>query len=90
MYGLGTLTDGNYQVVTDPVTGAVRVVTSTPITTETVYASGAPSVYTDASGVPLPAQTQSLSQWLNQNSTTVAVGAVALLAFIVIVKAGGR
>ena len=88
-YGLGTLTDQNYQVVTDPVTGQVKVVTSAPITTETVSSSGQ-SVYTDSSGnvIFAPSTSGSLTDWLNQNSTMVMLGAGAFLALILIAKAG--
>ena len=71
-------------VVTDPTTGVSRVVTSAPITTETVSTSGQ-SVYTDASGnvVFAPAVAWSLTDWLNTNSTMVAVGAgVVVLMFL--------
>ena len=70
----GTMVDGVY-------------VMDTPITTETVYASGAPSVFTDSSGVPLPVQSQSLTQWLNANSTMVMVGAALLVGLVFVGKA---
>lgn len=77
-------------VVTDPVTGQVKVVTSAPVTTETVSSSGQ-SVYTDSSGnvVFAPSSSgSSVTDWLNQNSTMVAVGAAAFVALLLFAKAG--
>ena len=78
-YGLRGFGD---TVVTDPVTGQVSVVTSAPITTDTVSSSGQ-NVYTTSSGAAV-AVDSSLTSWLNNNSTLaigLAVGAVVLLMF---------
>jgi hypothetical protein len=62
-------------------------VMSTPITTDTVSASGQ-NVYQDASGTVIGTGSGSITDWLNQNSTMVMVGAGALLALILVAKAG--
>jgi hypothetical protein len=88
MYGLrGGL--GEDTIVTDPVTGQVKVVTSGPITTETVSSSGQ-SVYTDSSGnvVFAPSVPASFTSWLNANSTYVAIGAAAFIGLLLFAKAG--
>ena len=65
-------------------------VTDTPITTETVYGSGAQSTYTDYSGESIaPAGGgSSLTSWLNQNSTMVAVGAGVFVLALLFARSG--
>ena len=64
-------------------------VTDTPITTDTVTSSGV-NVYTDSSGaiIGTGSSSQSLTDWLNANSTMVMLGAGAFLALILVAKAG--
>lgn len=78
-YGLGAgqMVDGVY-------------VMDTPITTDTVSSSGQ-NVYTDSSGqvIFVPSGSSgSLTDWLNQNSTMLMLGAGAFLALILVAKAG--
>jgi hypothetical protein len=77
-YGLGAgqMVDGVY-------------VMDTPITTDTVSSSGQ-NVYTDSLGqVIFPSGSPgSLTDWFNQNSTMVMLGAGAFLALILVAKAG--
>ena len=83
--GLGRRGMGD-TVVTDPVTGAVKVVTSAPITTDTVTSSGA-NVFTDSSG-SIFATDSSLTSWMNNNSTLLVVAAVAFGGLLLFAKAG--
>jgi hypothetical protein len=62
-------------------------VTDAPITTDTVTSSGA-NVYTDASGNITVGSGQSLTSWLNANSTMVAVGVAGFVALLLFAKAG--
>ena len=78
MYGLGggQMINGVY-------------VTDTPITTDTVSSTGQ-NVYTDSSGTVIfaPSSSGSSTDWLNQNSTMLMLGAGAFLALILFAKAG--
>lgn len=80
---------GAATVVTDPTTGQQKVVMDTPITTETVLPSGQ-SVFQDASGnvIGTGSSQPSLTEWLNTNSTMVAIGAAAFVGLIFFAKAG--
>jgi hypothetical protein len=60
---------------------------STPITTDTVSSSGA-NVYQDSSGNVIGTGSASLTDWLNQNSTVVMVGAAAIVGLLLFMKAG--
>ena len=72
---------GDAQVVTDPVTGEQKVViTGGPLTTATVTPTG--TTYQNYAGQVIGVSTASggsLTDFLNQNGTAVAIGAAILL-----------
>ena len=64
-------------------------VMNTPITTDTVTSSGT-NLYQDSTGavVTAPTSPQTLTAWLNANSTMVAVGAAAFVGLLFFMRAG--
>jgi hypothetical protein len=75
-------------VVTDPVTGEQKVVTSAPITSVTVTPSGQ-DIYQDSSGNVFAIGQQSggaadVTSWINNNAGKIALGVGAVFALMIL------